>query len=112
MKRLKITTLLITFMLFTLNSCKNPINTDEISAEKSDKPQKIYDDYEAHNAIKVHLIKIGAIENEGQVSIRTSKIFDKNKHGHTATFYFENLLDGDYKKDFIVEFDGNEYFVQ
>jgi hypothetical protein len=33
MKLLKITTLLITLMLFTLNSCKNPINNDEISPE-------------------------------------------------------------------------------
>ncbi len=114
---------ILLFAFFTLMSCKNinektnstsDNNNTEVVTEKpkKEKPvKKQCDEYAAANAVKSYLLETRVIEYNGQAECKATKINDNCDYRVTATFYLENLYSGDGTLDYMVSFDGKEYFV-
>jgi Tfp pilus assembly protein PilP len=118
---MKKTILLLSFL--TLMSCKNNTektnstldNNTKVATEEPIKKEPIKKEcnqYSAESAVKSYLLKTGVIEYNGQAECKATKINDDCDYRVTATFYLENLVSGDGTKDYMVSFDGNEYFVR
>ena len=109
---MKKTILLLSFL--TLMSCKNNSDSEnkntEVETVKTVK--KVCDQYNAASAVQSYLIKSGVVEYSSQVKCKATKVNDDCDFRVTATFYLENLYSGDGTKDYMVSFDGNEYFVR
>lgn len=99
--------------ILTLMSCKKNSDSEnknsEVETEKTVK--KVCDQYSAASAVQSYLTKSGVIEYSSQVKCQATKINDDCDFMVTATFYLENLYSGDGTKDYMVSFDGKEYFV-
>jgi hypothetical protein len=58
-----------------------------------------------------YLIRTRIIDYNGQSKFKIIKINDDCDYRVTVTFYLENLYSGDGTRDYMVSFDGKEYFV-
>lgn len=104
--------LLLAFL--TIMSCKKhnstlENNNNEIITEE--KVKKDCNQYSAESAVLSYLLKTRIIEYNGQAKCKAIKINDDCDYRVTVTFYLENLYSGDGTRDYMVSFDGNEYFV-
>lgn len=106
--------IIILIAFSTLISCKK--NTEDINSSSDGSNTEVTDkkdcnNYSAESAVISYLMKTGVIEYNGQAKCKATKINDDCDYKVTVTFYLENLYSGDGTRDYMVSFDGQEYFV-
>lgn len=108
---------LFILLFFNLIACKKSVETSNSisNSNETEKPvekAKVCNKFSAGDAVISYLIKTGVIEYSSQAKWKTAvQINDDCDYRVTVTFYLENLYSGDGTKDYMVSFDGKEYFV-